>query len=71
MNTLFFMGAICILFYQTDYIQSLVTSFGASNALAFVIAFVGFNGLVEALASFIAGTAIAQALLVVMRRSAK
>lgn len=71
LNTLFFMGAICILFYQTDYIQSLVTSFGASNALAFVIAFVGFNGLVEALASFIAGTAIAQALLIVMRRSAK
>ena len=71
LNTLFFMGAICILFYQTDYIQSLVTSFGASNALAFDIAFVGFNGLVEALASFIAGTAIAQALLVVMRRSAK
>ena len=31
LNTLFFMGAICILFYQTDYIQSLVTSFGAST----------------------------------------
>ena len=70
-NTLFFMGAICILFYQTDYIQSLVTSLGASNVLVFVIAFVGINGLVEALASFIAGTAIAQALIVVMRRAAK
>lgn len=71
LNTLFFMSAICILFYQTDYIQSLVTSMGASNVLVFVIAFVGINGLVEALASFVAGTAIAQALLVVMRRSAK
>lgn len=71
LNTLFFMSAICLLFYQTDYIQSLVTSLGATNVLAFVLAFVGINGLVEALASFIAGTAIAQALLVVMRRAAK
>lgn len=70
-NTLFFMSTICIFFYQTDYIQSMVTSLGASNVLAFVIAFVGINGLVEALACFIAGTAISQALLVVIRRSTK
>ena len=35
---------------------------GASNALAFVIAFVGINGVVEAVVCFIVGSAISKAL---------
>ena len=69
MNTLFFMSVLCICFYGSDYIQSLVTSVGASNVLAFVVAFVGLNGLVEALAGFVIGTAISIALASVLRNT--
>lgn len=71
LNTLFFMSVLCLCFYQTDYIQSMVSSMGASNVLAFVVAFVGVNGVVEALLCFIVGTAIAKALLVILQRSKK
>lgn len=48
LNTLFFMGYIVLFFYGTEYIQGLVTKFGAVNPIAFVIALVGVQGLVEA-----------------------
>ena len=58
LNTIFFMSALCICFYNTDFIQGFVSDLGASNVLLFVVLFVGINGLVEAIASFIVGTAI-------------
>lgn len=70
LNTLFFMGALILFFYQTDYIQSLVQGYGASNALIFVILFVGINGLVEALVCFVAGTAVSEILLRVVKHTA-
>ena len=48
--------------YQTEYIQSFVQTLGVSNPFLFVIAFVGINGLVEAVVCFIVGTAISAAL---------
>lgn len=48
LNTILFMGTLIVIFYQTDYIQSLVSSLGVSNPLAFVIALVGVQGVIEA-----------------------
>ena len=62
LNTTFFMSMLVLGFYQTEYIQSFVQKFGVSNPFLFVIAFVGINGLVEAVVCFIVGTAISAAL---------
>lgn len=67
LNTFFFMGTLIGLFYQTEYIQGLAESMGASNAMAFVVAFVGVNGVVEAAVCFIVGSAVSKALLTVLR----
>lgn len=48
LNTIFFMSALCLCFYQTDYIQGFVAQLGAGNVLVFVVMFVGIQGLVEA-----------------------
>ena len=48
LNTILFMGTVVTLFYQTDYIQTLVNNLGAKNPLGFIVALVGFQGLVEA-----------------------
>lgn len=52
-NTLFFMSALCLCYYNTDYIQGFVSALGAANPFSFVVLFVGINGLVELLAGFI------------------
>lgn len=49
-NTLFFMGALVLFFYNTEFIQNIAASLGAANPFTFVIAFVGIQGLVEAVA---------------------
>lgn len=67
LNTFFFMGTLIMFFYRTEYIQGLAESMGASNALAFVVAFVGVNGVVEAAVCFIVGSAVSKALLTVLR----
>lgn len=67
LNTFFFMGTLIGLFYRTEYIQGLAESMGASNALAFVVAFVGVNGVVEAVVCFVVGSAVSKALLTVLR----
>ncbi len=74
LNTFFFMGYICLVFYQTDYIQNLVTKLGVGNPISFVIALVGFQGLCEAVVCGVVGTVVAKTLAHVMpaalRRSA-
>lgn len=62
LNTVFFMSTLIILFYNTEFIQNLVSTMGASNPLNFVILFVGINGVVEAIVCFVVGTAISKAL---------
>ena len=59
LNTLFFMGYIVLAFYQTEYIQSLVSAKGAGNPVMFVVLLVGVQGVVEAIVCSIAGTAVA------------
>ena len=67
MNTLFFMTCIVVFFYNTEYIQGIVSALGAANPLLFVLAFVGVNGLVEALLCFVGGSAITRALMAAMK----
>ena len=62
LNTVFFMGLLILFFYNTDYIQSIVTALGASSPLSFVIAFVGINGAVEAVVCCVVGGALSRVL---------
>ena len=59
LNTLFFMSSLIILFGNSEFILGLK---GNLSIIKFVIAFVGINGLVEALACFVIATAISKAL---------
>ncbi len=49
LNTLFFMGYIVLVFYNSEYIQSLVVLNNVSNPIMFVILLVGIQGLIEAI----------------------
>lgn len=68
-NTIFFMSVLCICFYRTEFIQSIVETLGSSNIFVFVTAFVGINGLVEAIACFVVGSAVSRVLAQVLRNS--
>lgn len=69
LNTLLFMGVLVLLFYQTEYIRGFAQTLGAANPFTFVVAFVGINGIVEAAACFVAGSAISQALKKIVRNT--
>lgn len=68
-NTVLFMGALVLFFYNTDYIQGFVTALGSPNALVFVLAFVGIQGLLEAIICAIAGSAVSRALVKYFRKN--
>ena len=61
-NTLFFMAALVLSFYNTDTIQTLVEQLGAANPFMFVVLFVGINGLVEIICGFVVAFPCAKAL---------
>lgn len=68
MNTIFFMGYIVLVFYQTEYIQNLALSKGAANPLMFAALLVGVQGLVEALVSTVIGGGVAKGVAVVTKQ---
>lgn len=68
LNTFFFMGYIVLVFYQTEYIQNLVTSLGAANPLHFIAALVGVQGLVEAVACSIVGGIVSKNVAKALKR---
>ncbi len=68
LNTLFFMTALILCFWNTDYIQNMA---GGMNVLAFVVAFVGINGLVEAIVCAVLGSAAGRALFAVHNKLSK
>ena len=61
LNTVFFMSALILLFWNTDYIQGFNTAFGGVNPFVFVVMFVGINGALEWPASCIAGGVVSKA----------
>lgn len=68
LNTLFFMGYICLVFYHCDYVQNLVTALGAASPVMFVILLVGVQGLMEAGVCGILGSVIGKAVDAVAKR---
>ena len=68
LNTIFFMGFLVLLFYQTEYVQSLVASLGAVNPFVFVVMLVGLQGLIEAAVCCVVATAVTVPLLTVLNR---
>ena len=60
LNTLFFMGYICLFLYQTEMVQNLVEKTGALNPFMFVILLVGVQGLVEAAVCCFIGGAVSK-----------
>lgn len=67
LNTLFFMGYICLVFYRIDYVQGLVSKLGATNPVMFVILLVGVQGVIEALVCGILGGIVSKAVSLVVK----
>ena len=61
LNTVFFMGTLILLFWNTEYIQSFNQTMGNVNPFLFVVLFVGINGAMEWPASCIAGGIVSKA----------
>lgn len=61
LNTVLFMSALIILFYNTDALQYYVNLLGAKNPFTFAVLFVGVNGLIEMIAGIIIAFPVAKA----------
>ena len=62
-NTVLFMGFLVALFGKSDYIGGFIQQFGNGNIFKFIIAFVGVQGLAEAVICCIVGASVSYALL--------
>ena len=71
LNTIFFMGYIVLFFYNTEFVQNLVTKTGAPNPIAFVIAIVGTQGLIEAVTVAVLGGILTKVLSRVVKKQKK
>lgn len=60
LNTVLFTGCLMLFFFHTEYIQSMANGLGV---LSFCAAFVGLNGVVEAVVGFLLCLPISKALL--------
>ena len=66
-NTILFMGFLVTLFGKSDFIGGFIEQFGNGNILKFVVAFVGLQGLIEAIICCIVGASVSYALLKVKK----
>ena len=66
LNTVFFMGYIVLVFYQTEFVQNLVADKGAPNPFLFVIMLVGVQGLIEAVVCAAVGGAVTKGVSVAL-----
>lgn len=69
LNTVLFMTTFVLLFYNTEYVQGIVSALGATNPLHFIVLFVTVNGLIEALICFVVGTAVSKAIDIFTKKS--
>ena len=67
LNTIFFMGYIILMFYNTESIQNIVATKGALNPLHFVVLLVGVQGLIEAVSVAIIGGILTKVLSKVVK----
>ena len=61
LNTVFFMGLLMLFFWSTPYMQEINAAMGGLGLWAFLVAFVGINGVVEAIVACAAGGVISKA----------
>ena len=66
LNTVFFVGGLILLFGRSDYISSMQAG---KSVLAFAVAFVGLNGLVEAIVTLLVGGAVSKGILKALHRA--
>ena len=64
LNTVLFMSAVVLIFYQTEYIQGFVEALGVTNPLMFVV---GLQGLIEAGVCFLIASAVSRTLAVALK----
>ncbi|MCC8140321.1 MAG: ECF transporter S component [Lachnospiraceae bacterium] len=69
LNTLLYMSSLVFFFYNTDYIQGFVSTLGVTNPLAFVVAFVGAQGLIEAVVCFAIAGVVSRTLALALKQS--
>lgn len=67
LNTLLFMSSLVIFFYNSDYIQGIAGTLGVSNPFMFVVAFVGVQGMIEAVVCFVIASAVSRTLSVALK----
>lgn len=53
-----FMGTLAIFFYTSDYLQGFAAMMGTTNVFAFIIAFVGLQGLLEIILAAVVGALV-------------
>lgn len=63
LNTVFFMGALMLLFGSTEYVQGLMADKGTTNVFVFICLFVGVNAVLEMAASTIVTGGVGSALI--------
>ncbi len=68
-NTVFFMGCLCLFFYNTEYVQNLVNTYNATNPFSFVIAMVGIQAIVEAVIGCVLAGSVGLVLSKVLHRA--
>ncbi len=66
-NTLFFMGSLVLIFYNTEYIQGFAQTLGVSSPFMFVVAFVGIQGLIEAAVCTVIASAVSRTLALALK----
>lgn len=67
LNTILFMSTMMLFYYNTPTVQAWASEEGYGSILAVVVAIVGINGLVEAIACVIIGSALTKALQVALK----
>lgn len=70
LNTVFYMGLMCLIFYNCDYVQNLVATTGVTNPILFVLAVVGVQGVIEVLVCGVIGSVISKAVDAALGRRA-
>ncbi len=62
LNTVLFVSVFMLSYWHSDYVETLAEGFGTTGILAFIFAFVGFNGIIEAIFNTIISGALITAL---------
>lgn len=68
LNTVGFMGYIVLFFYNSEYVQDLVTTLGAANPIMFIILLVGIQGIVEWITGCVLGGSVAKGVAHALKR---